>query len=59
MKINPDSCISCGQCIEECPVNAIDYATTGKGYKRAVIDEAVCVNCGACKEKCPNDAVEY
>lgn len=58
MKINPDSCISCGQCIEECPVGAIDYGS-GKGYKRAVIDEAVCVNCGACKEKCPNDAVEY
>lgn len=58
MKINPDLCISCGMCLEECPVNAIDYST-GKGYKRAVIDDTLCVNCGSCKERCPNDAIEY
>jgi len=47
-KIN-DSCISCGACEAECPVNAI---TPGDIY---VIGDA-CIDCGACANVCPVDA---
>ena len=58
MKINTENCISCGQCVEVCPVGAIDYCTTDNGYRRVEIDEAVCIGCGECLEvDCPGDAI--
>ncbi|MEK6266763.1 MAG: 4Fe-4S binding protein [Clostridium sp.] len=46
-KIN-DSCVSCGACEPECPVNAIT-----QGDSIYVIDEDVCIDCGACASVCP------
>ncbi|MDR0852710.1 MAG: 4Fe-4S binding protein [Clostridiales Family XIII bacterium] len=45
-----DSCISCGACVAECPVDAI---TEGEPYK---IDADTCIDCGACASACPVDA---
>ncbi|HHU47556.1 MAG TPA: 4Fe-4S binding protein [Bacteroidales bacterium] len=50
-KINPDSCIACGSCIDECPVEAI---SSGDYY---VIDPELCIECGACADACPSDAI--
>ena len=59
-KVNKSKCISCGMCIEECPVNAIDIAKDqeGKGYKRMEIDQDKCTGCLSCKDICPNKAIE-
>lgn len=46
-----DSCISCGACEAECPVNSI---SAGDGIY--VIDAATCIDCGACAGVCPVDA---
>ena len=46
-----DSCISCGACEPECPVNAITA-----GDDKYVIDAATCIDCGACAGVCPVDA---
>ncbi len=46
-KINHD-CISCGACVDACPVNAIS-----EGDGKYVIDEATCLDCGACAGTCP------
>ena len=43
-----DTCISCGACEAECPVNAI---TAGDGLY--VIDADTCIECGACASVCP------
>lgn len=45
-----DTCIACGACEPECPVNAI---TAGDIY---VIDPDACIDCGACANVCPVDA---
>lgn len=45
------SCISCGACEPECPVNAISA-----GDSQYVIDAAACIDCGACSGVCPVDA---
>ena len=38
-----DSCISCGACAAECPVDAIS-----EGADRYVIDAGKCIDCGSC-----------
>jgi ferredoxin len=46
-----DSCISCGACEPECPVEAIT-----EGDDKYVIDPDKCIDCGACANVCPVDA---
>lgn len=46
-----ESCISCGACEAECPVDAI---TAGDDIY--IIDESTCISCGACANVCPVDA---
>ena len=46
-KITAD-CISCGACVEECPVSAIS-----EGEGQYVIDAETCISCGACAGACP------
>lgn len=47
-----DSCIACGTCMPECPVDAI---SEGSIYK---IDADSCIDCGACAGVCPTDSIE-
>lgn len=46
-----DTCLACGTCIDECPVEAI---SAGDIYS---IDADTCVGCGTCASVCPNDAI--
>ena len=47
-----DACVSCGNCAENCPVEAISQGDT-----QYVIDADTCVDCGACAANCPVDAI--
>ena len=47
-----DSCISCGTCEGECPVNAI---SEGDGKFEINADE--CISCGTCAGVCPMEAI--
>lgn len=44
-------CVSCGLCVDSCPVSAIV-----EGQERYEITDA-CISCGQCKEVCPIDAI--
>lgn len=46
-----DSCIACGACEPECPVECI---SAGDIYK---IDPECCIDCGACDPVCPVEAI--
>jgi ferredoxin len=48
-----DSCVSCGACEAQCPVNAI---SAGDG--KFEIDADKCIDCGSCANQCPVGAIE-
>lgn len=45
-------CVSCGRCLEICPVEAITYVDN-----KAHIDQSVCIGCGDCLAVCQVKAV--
>ena len=51
--IEADTCISCGTCEPECPVDAIS-----PGDDAYVIDADTCIDCGSCASVCPVDAID-
>jgi uncharacterized protein (DUF362 family)/NAD-dependent dihydropyrimidine dehydrogenase PreA subunit len=45
-----DKCTQCGQCVEVCPVDAIEMNPLPELQKN-------CINCFCCYERCPDDAI--
>ncbi len=48
-----DECISCGSCVDECPIGAI-----AEGDGKYEIDANSCIDCGSCSDSCPMGAIE-
>ncbi|HQO38995.1 MAG TPA: 4Fe-4S binding protein [Spirochaetota bacterium] len=51
--VDDSLCISCGACVEICPMEAITLSAAGP----AVVDLKRCIGCGLCSMKCPSDAI--
>jgi len=51
--VNAD-CISCGQCVENCPADAISM----QEGEKALIDPDRCIGCAECIAICCNEAIE-
>ncbi|QGG48518.1 DUF362 domain-containing protein [Heliorestis convoluta] len=45
-----DACVSCGACLDSCPVDAIKE---GNPYTI----EDTCIDCGSCEDTCPAGAI--
>ena len=50
--VETNSCVGCGDCLEVCPVDAIEIID-GK----AVIDAEKCIDCEICIRSCTYDAI--
>ncbi len=49
--VDTGACSACGECVERCPVGAIDLDDT------AGVDRERCLGCGLCAGACPDDAI--
>lgn len=49
--IDTEKCIECGQCLENCRFNAINYEDS------YTVDFYACEGCGVCEYVCPTDAI--
>ena len=52
-KVDQEKCTGCGECVESCPVEAIEL-----DGDVAKVDEDTCSDCGACVDVCPTEAIE-
>lgn len=52
IEIDPDKCISCGKCEENCRAECIEVKTRS-------VDERRCVRCFTCVADCPTGAIRY
>jgi len=51
-RVNEDSCVGCGTCVNMCPMETIDLLNT-----LAVVNEEKCIGCGVCAHHCPEEAI--
>lgn len=49
-----DSCIGCGKCSRECPIDAIKVDPLSK---KAKVDENICLGCGICVRNCHKKSI--
>ena len=49
-----NACSSCGNCVRQCPVQAIDLSTGSP-----IIDSMKCKQCGLCAQWCPKGCIEF
>jgi ferredoxin len=50
-KVDLEKCNGCGNCVEVCPVKAIDI----EDNKARISDD--CIECSICISQCPNEAI--
>jgi len=51
-KVDKETCTGCGECIEACPLEAIEIQDG-----LAVVDAETCGDCGACVDVCPTESI--
>lgn len=56
VRINPELCARCGQCIEICPGNLITRDASGAAFLKCPEE---CWGCASCLKECRHGAISY
>ena len=49
--VDAEECLACGDCLDRCPVGAIELE------RAATVDQERCIGCGLCATACPAEAI--
>ncbi|MBZ0304461.1 MAG: 4Fe-4S binding protein [Anaerolineae bacterium] len=52
-QINPKRCTGCGQCVTQCPTDALEQ----KAEKAIIARPEACTYCALCEDICPEQAI--
>ncbi len=55
--VDPEACVGCGRCVQECPYQAVSLEGEGKEARARVVTPA-CKGCGVCAGACPTGAAQ-
>ncbi|MDR2755637.1 MAG: 4Fe-4S binding protein [Planctomycetaceae bacterium] len=53
--VDKTQCIGCGECVSNCPLDAIALKDDQEG--KAFVDPDTCGECGECINACPLEAI--
>ena len=53
VKVDEEKCVSCGECVEICPVDVYEI----KDEKSIPVNAEECLGCESCLEVCEEDAI--
>lgn len=58
--VHSERCKSCGYCVRDCPVKAIQPSgqLNREGYEYMRVDDSTCIRCGTCYVVCPDVVFE-
>lgn len=49
-----EKCCGCRNCLNICPIGAINFENDIYGFEYPVINKEKCIDCGLCSKKCPS-----
>lgn len=52
-----DKCVSCGKCVQVCPMGCFKYHEA-EGKKKVSFDPYLCIGCGVCQRVCKVNAIK-
>lgn len=55
LRIDPDVCVTCGICVESCPIDVITYSPHASSPAPTYVED--CQACFLCVFDCPVDAI--
>ncbi|KAK2960977.1 hypothetical protein BLNAU_4064 [Blattamonas nauphoetae] len=59
LQINPEKCVHCYRCVDQCPYNALHLPEPGSTVKLPVHHVDECYGCSRCFNLCPVRAIEF
>jgi NAD-dependent dihydropyrimidine dehydrogenase PreA subunit len=58
IKIDPEKCEGCGECVKICPLDVLELAEFGGKKIARVVNIDLCFKCHGCEQNCIQGAIK-